>query len=93
MTLSLEDIPAVSPGGLTLTPAERLTLLENGVLTLAQRDGSTLVLWLNGSGGLSEQCYPAAPAAALDRWREEYPEATGGRPAHEEPEQDDGFTP
>lgn len=33
MTVSLEDIPAVSPGGLTLTPAERLTLLEHGVLT------------------------------------------------------------
>lgn len=92
MTLSLEDIPAVSPGGLTLTPAERLTLLENGVLTLAQRDGSTLVLWLSGSGSLSEQYYPAAPAAALDRWREEYPEATGYR-EHEEPEQDDGFMP
>lgn len=93
MTLSPEDIPAVSPGGLTLTPGERLTLLENGVLTLAQRDGSTLVLWLNGSGRLSEQYYPAAPAAALDRWRKEYPEATGGYRDHEEPEQDDGFTP
>lgn len=66
MTTALEDIPAVSPGGLTLTPAERLTLLENGVLTLAQRDGSTLVLWLNGSGRLCEQYYPAAPAAALE---------------------------
>ena len=93
MTLSPEDIPAVSPGGLTLTPAERLTLLENGVLTLAQRDGSTLVLWMSGAGRLSEQYYPAAPAAALDRWREEYPEATGGYGDHEEPEQDDGFTP
>ena len=93
MTLSLEDIPAVSPGGLTLTPAERLTLLEHGVLTLAQRDGSTLVLWLSGAGGLAEQYYPAAPAAALDRWREEYPEATGGYRDHDEPEQDDGFTP
>jgi len=93
MTVSLEDIPAVSPGGLTLTPAERLTLLEHGVLTLAQRDGSTLVLWLNGSGRLSEQYYPAAPAAALDRWREEYPEAMSGYRDHEEPEQDDGFTP
>lgn len=93
MTVSLEDIPAVSPGGLTLTPAERLTLLEHGVLTLTQRDGSTLVLWLNGSGRLSEQYYPAAPAAALDRWREEYPEATSGYRDHDEPEQDDGFTP
>lgn len=93
MTVSLEDIPAVSPGGLTLTPAERLTLLEDGVLTLTQRDGSTLVLWLNGSGRLCEQYYPAAPAAALDRWREEYPEATSGYRDHEEPEQDDGFMP
>lgn len=93
MTLSLEDIPAVSPGGLTLTPAERLTLLEHGVLTLTQRDGSTLVLWLNGSGRLFEQYYPAAPAAALDRWREEYPDAQAGHRAHDEPEQDDGFTP
>lgn len=93
MTVSLEDIPAVSPGGLTLTPADRLTLLEHGVLTLTQRDGSTLVLWLNGSGRLCEQYYPAAPAAALDRWREEYPEATSGYRDHEEPEQDDGFTP
>lgn len=65
MTVSPEDIPAVSPGGLTLTPAERLTLLDHGVLTLAQRDGSTLVLWLNGAGRLSEQYYPAAPAAGV----------------------------
>jgi len=93
MTLLPEDIPAVSPGGITLTPAERLTLLEHGVLTLAQRDGSTLVLWLSGTGSLSEQYYPAAPAAALDRWREEYPEATNGYRDHEEPEQDDGLTP
>lgn len=93
MTTALEDIPAVSPGGLTLTPAERLTLLESGVLTLAQRDGSTLVLWLSGAGRLSDQYYPAAPAAALDRWREEYPDATSGYRDHEEPEQDDGFTP
>lgn len=93
MTIALEDLPAVTPGGLTLTPAERLMLLENGVLTLAQRDGSTLVLWLNGSGRLSEQYYPAAPAAALDRWREEYPEATSGYRNHVEPEQDDGLTP
>lgn len=93
MTVSLEYIPAVSPGGLTLTPAERLTLLENGVLTLAQRDGSTLILWLSSSGRLSEQYYPAAPAAALDRWREEYPDAPGDHFAHDEPEEDDGFTP
>lgn len=93
MTVSLEDIPAVSPGGLSLTPAERLTLLENGVLTLAQRDGSTLILWLNSSGRLSEQYYPAAPAAALDRWREEYPDAPAGHRVLDEPEQDDGFTP
>ncbi|WP_370425510.1 hypothetical protein AB9Q52_000805 (plasmid) [Pantoea vagans] len=93
MTLSLEDISAVSPGGIKLTAAERLTLLEKGVLTLAQRDGSTLVLWLNGYGRLFEQYYPAAPAAALDRWHEEYPDAPAGPRAHEEPEQDDGFTP
>ncbi|CAX53280.1 uncharacterized protein EbC_pEb10200020 (plasmid) [Erwinia billingiae Eb661] len=93
MTTALEDIPAVSPGGLTLTPAERLTLLESGVLTLAQRDGSTLVLWLSGAGRLSEQYYPAAPAAALERWREEYPEAAGAHLSHDEPEHDDGFTP
>lgn len=93
MTLSLKDIPAVSPGGITLTAAERLTLLENGVLTLAQRDGSTLVLWLNGAGRLSEQYYPAAAAAALHRWREEYPEAASGYRDHEYPEEDDGFTP
>ncbi|MFV9671444.1 hypothetical protein ACNY68_20910 [Pantoea sp. KXB25] len=93
MTVSLEDIPAVSPGGLTLTPAERLTLLERGVLTLAQRDGSTLILWLSRSGHLSEQYYPAAPAAALDRWREEYPDAPPAHRVHDEPEQDDGFAP
>lgn len=93
MPMTLEDLPAVTPGGLTLTPAERLTLLENGVLTLEQRDGSTLVLWLNGSGRLYEQYYPAAPAAALERWSEEYPEAAGAHLSHDEPEHDDGFTP
>ncbi|MDE8558996.1 hypothetical protein [Pantoea vagans] len=93
MTVSLEDIPAVSPGGLSLTATERLTLLENGVLNLAQRDGSTLILWLSSSGRLYEQYYPAAPAAALDRWREEYPDAPAAHRVHDEPEQNDSFAP
>ncbi|WP_231853647.1 hypothetical protein [Erwinia billingiae] len=51
------------------------------------------MLWLSGAGRLSEQYYPAAPAAALERWREEYPEAAGAHLSHDEPEHDDGFTP
>lgn len=66
MTVSLEDIPAVSPGWLSLVPAERLTLLENGVLTLAQQDVSTLVPWLNGSDGFCSSPVPiATPEIAL----------------------------
>ncbi|KHJ69304.1 hypothetical protein QU24_04520 [Pantoea rodasii] len=92
MTIAVNDIPAVTPGGLPLTPAERLTLGQNGVLTVAQRDGSTLVLWLDGAGRLYEQYYPAAKAAALDRWREEYPEAARRHADGNEPDRDDGFT-
>lgn len=51
------------------------------------------MLLLSGSGLLSEQYSPAAPSAALDRWREEYPDAQDGHRAHDEQEQDDGFTP
>lgn len=92
MTIAVNDIPAVTPGGLPLTPAERLTLGQNGVLTVAQRDGSTLVLWLDGAGRLYEQYYPAAKAAELERWREEYPQAARGYADGSEPERDDGFT-
>lgn len=93
MTISIADVPAVSPGGLSLTPSERWTLSADGVLTVAQRDGSTLVLWLDGAGRLYEQYYPAAKAAALDRWREEYPQAARSHADGNEPERDDGFTP
>lgn len=93
MTIAVNDIPAVTPGGLTLTPAERLTLGQNGVLTVAQRDGSTLVIWLDGGCRLYEQYYPAAAAAALDRWRDEYPEAVSRFQAGDKPERDDGLMP
>ena len=92
MTIAVNDIPAVTPGGLTLTPAERLTLGQNGALTVAQRDGSTLVIWLDGGGRLYEKYYPAAAAAALDRWRDENPEAVSRFKAGDKTERDDGFT-
>lgn len=92
MTIPISDVPAVSPGGMSLIPSERWPLSAYGVLTLPQRDGSTLLLWLDGAGRLCEQYYPATRAAALDRWREEYPEAAGAHLSHDEQEHDDGFT-
>lgn len=79
MTLSIADVPTVTPGGLTLPPSERWTLSAFGVLTISERDGSTIVLWLTPQGRLCEQAYPAARAAALDRWREEYPDGSAER--------------
>lgn len=85
MTDPLADIPAVTPGGVTLTPSQRLALKSHGVLTLTREDGGTLVVWLDAQGNLSEQYYPADRDAALACWSEQH--------AGPESEVDDSFSP
>lgn len=82
MTDPLADVPAVTPGGVRLTPSQRLILKNHGVLAIAREDGGTLIVWLDAQGNLSGQYYPAEREAALACWREQHagpgPEADNG---------------
>lgn len=51
------------------------------------------MLWLDGAGRLFERYYPAEKAAALGRWREEYPKAGGSHYSVKQAERDDGLSP
>lgn len=79
----LSDIPAITPGGVHLTPAQRMALKMNRSIAIVNNDGSTLIVWLDSQGHLNEKHYPADEGMTLDIWLRE----------HSEPESDDSYRP
>lgn len=83
----LSDIPTITPGGVHLTPSQRLALKQNRSIAIVNSDGSTLIVWLDSQGHLHESIHPADQMMTLDIWRRDHSDLDS------EPESDNGYGP